>query len=136
MIDKRIAAALVIAAALLSVSAFAQNQNPTDQATIDHAAATVAQIHDGMLNPPTFVLDRVFIAKLTKRGRSAHVPSICYEYRSQNTTGGMSAGLSVEDAGSPARTFNADFLCQPKNIERNITKEVAAAAPALYRKDK
>ena len=135
MVNKHIAAALVIAAALLGVPALAQD-TPVDQATIDHAAATVAQIHDGMLNPPTFVLDSVFLTKLTPRGRSAHVPSICYSYRAQNAMGGMSAGLSVEDAGGRVRTFDADFLCQSKKIARDITKEVAAAAPALYRKDK
>jgi hypothetical protein len=132
----------VVAVILMSTAVFAQ-QAPTTQ----HAAATVAHLHDEMLNPPTFVLDGVFVTKPDKRGRV----SVCYEYRSQNVSGGMSAGRAVEwgaDHGKLStyqairedniQGYNAGWVapCKAKNFDHEITTDVAAAAPALYRKDK
>jgi hypothetical protein len=122
------------------------------QPTADHAAEVVARIHDSMLNPPTFVLDEVYVTKANRRGQV----SVCYEYRSQNAQGGMSSGRAVEDGADKGRLstftatggegqsvddmrgYNAGWIapCKAKNFDHEITKDVAAAAPALYRKAK
>jgi len=124
---------------LVTVAALAE------QPVTDHAAATVANLHDSMLNPPTFVLDAVYVTKPDKHGNV----SVCYEYRSQNVSGGMSAGRAVEDHKGELSTYqvtrtddvpgyNAGWVapCKSKNIDRDITKAVASAAPALYKKER
>src|SRR5882762_1871588 len=87
----------LIAAAMLT-SAFAKE--PTlDLATLDsatmtqHAAQVVANLHDDMLDPASFVLDAVYVTKPNRRGSV----SVCYEYRSHNRMGGYTAGRAVED---------------------------------------
>lgn len=121
------------------------------ESEVQHAASTVAHLHDEMLNPPTFVLDAVYVTKPDKR---AHAVSYCYEYRSQNQMGGISEGRAVEDGSDKGRLstfvvtereglygvpgYNAGWFapCKPKNIDHEITKEVAAIAPTLYKKDR
>jgi hypothetical protein len=129
---------------LLSVSAFASDS----QTPAQHAAATVAHLHDTMLDPASFVLDRVFITKANRRGNV----SVCYAFRSHNRMGGYSAGRAVEDGDDHNRlsiytTDNGAGLfpgydvgwvapCKDKNIDREITAGVAALAPALYEKSR
>ena len=141
---KRTLCLLALAAAMLASPASAQED------LTQHAAVTVAHLHDAMLNPSSFVLDGVFTTKPDKRGHT----SICYQYRSQNALGGMSVGLAVEDGGDKGRLstftvtgsdgeraddmrgYNAGWVapCKGKNMDREITNDVVSAAPALYRK--
>ena len=87
---KRIAHALII---LISVTgAMPTPAIAQEAASIQHAAATVAHLHDEMLSPSSFVLEGVFVTKPDRRGNV----SVCYEYRSQNVSGVMSAGRAVE----------------------------------------
>ena len=112
-----------------------------------HAAVTVARLHDTMLDPQSFVLDGVFITKPDKKGNVSY----CYAYRSHNTMGGYSEGRAVEWSIDRGRlsTYTAPkgdgFLgydvgwiapCKQKNIDRDITAEVAPLAMALYRKER
>jgi len=129
---------------LIALFAFALPPSPDAQ----HAAATVAHLHDTMLDPASFVLDGVFLTKPSKRGNV----SVCYAFRSHNTTGGYTAGRAVEDgddhnhlsvytqdngAGSYAGYDVGWFApCKGKNIDREITAEVAPLATALYRKER
>ncbi len=132
---------IILAVFALSSVAWGQDN------TVKQAAETVARLHDSMLNPPTFVLDGVYLSKPDRKGH----PSLCYEYRSQNASGGMSAGRAavygwdtkrlntfVVERGDDVQGYNAGWVspCKAKNIDREITKDVAAIAPALYRKDK
>ena len=118
-------------------------QTPTQR-----AAATVAHLHDTMLDPASFVLDRVFMTKANKRGKL----SVCYAFRSHNRMGGYSEGRAVEDGDDHDRlsvytTDNGAGLfpgydvgwvapCKDKNIDREITAEVSALAPTLYKKSR
>src|SRR4051794_3207413 len=85
---------------LLSSTAFAQAppraidiQKMSDAEIRQHAAETVAHLHDTMLDPASFVLDGAYVTKPNKRGRV----SICYAFRSHNTMGGYSEARAVED---------------------------------------
>ena len=111
-----------------------------------HAAAVAARLHDSMLDPASFVLDGVFITKPNKRGNV----SVCYTFRSHNTMGGYSAGRAVEDGDDHNRLsvythdngagkypgYDVGWVapCKDKNLDREITAEVLALAPPLYRK--
>jgi hypothetical protein len=138
---RRIAQALII---LISVTGAAIAQ---EAASIQHAAATVAHLHDEMLNPASFALDGVFVTKPDRRGNV----SVCYEYRSQNASGVMAAGRAVESGADHGKLsiyqaaraddiqgYNAGWVspCKAKNFDREITQDVAAAAPALYTKSR
>jgi hypothetical protein len=98
-----------------------------------------------MLDPASFVLDGVSIAKVNRRG---HV-SVCYAFRSHNAMGGYAEGRAVEDGddhnrlstysvpndeGFPGYDSGWVAPCKAKNIDREITAEVAVLAPALYKK--
>jgi len=128
---------------------FAQNadiQTMDDAALKQHAAETVAHLHDTMLDPASFVLDGAFVTKTDKKGKR----SVCYEFRSHNKMGGYSEGRAVEDGaddnrlsvyseGNGAGGFQGYDVgwfapCKSKNIAHDITAEVAALAPAQYRK--
>lgn len=112
-----------------------------------HAAATVARIHDTMLDPASFVLDGAFVTKPDKKGNVSY----CYAYRSHNKMGGYSEGRAVEWSldkgrlstystpegdGFPGYDIGWVAPCKQKNIDRDITAEVAPLAAALYRKEK
>ena len=114
-------------------------------AVSQHAAQTVANLHDGMLDPASFVLDSVWMTKLNKRGNV----SLCYTYRSHNRMGGYSEGVAVEDGddsnhlstftvGESGHTqgFDTGWVapCKAKNLDRELTADVVAIAPTLYRK--
>lgn len=43
---------------LVSIICWGQDERPT----AEHVARTVARLHDEMLNPPTFVLDAVYLS--------------------------------------------------------------------------
>ena len=77
--------------------------------------------------------------------------SPCFEYRSHNAMGGYGEGRAVEDGSDHNRlsTFQAPdenghfpgynmgwgAQCKEKNIERDITSDVKAAAPErMYQK--
>jgi hypothetical protein len=77
---------------------------------IQHAAVTVAGLHDSMLDPASFVLDGVYITKphdirqrknggWSKGPVIAHYVSLCYTYRSHNRMGGYGEGTFFEDGG-------------------------------------
>jgi hypothetical protein len=132
----------LFALTLLVMSASAQ----TDDA-VAHAAATVAHIHDTMLDPASFVLDGAFVTKPDKHGNVSY----CYEFRSHNRMSGYSEGRAVEDGSDHGRLSiltpadDGAFLgydtgwvapCKSKNIAKDITQAVAAAAPALYQKSR
>lgn len=112
-----------------------------------HAAATVARLHDTMLDPESFVLDGAFVTKPNKKGNVSY----CYAYRSHNKMGGYSEGRAVEwsldkgrlstytttsGVGFPGYDVGWTAPCKPKNIDRDITVEVIALATALYRKER
>jgi len=113
-----------------------------------HAAATVAHIHDTMLDPNSFVLDGVYLTKPSKRGNV----TVCYTFRSQNKMGGYTAGRAAEDgddhnhlsvytvdngAGKyPGYDVGWIAPCKDKNIDREITADVLPLAKALYRKER
>ncbi|SFS07626.1 hypothetical protein SAMN05421771_1365 [Granulicella pectinivorans] len=114
---------------------------------IHRVAANAARLHDTMLDPASFVLDAVYLTKPSKRGNV----SVCYEYRSHNTMGGYSAGRAVEDGDDHNRLstytaaesgrypgYNVGWVapCKSKNLDREITADVAPLAVALYRKER
>ena len=124
-----------------------QPTTAADDAQVQHAAATVAHLHDTMLDPASFVLDGVYVTKPGKKGRVSY----CYAYRSHNQMGGYSAGRAAEDAldGGRLSTYQSDSdgdfpgynigwvaPCKAKNVAVDITKAVSDAAPALYRKER
>lgn len=111
-----------------------------------HAAATVAHLHDSMLDPASFVLDGVFLTKPSKRGNV----SMCYAFRSHNAMGGYAAGRAVEDGDDHNRLsvytegdgagrypgYDVGWFapCKSKNIDREMTAEVLPLSLPLYRK--
>jgi hypothetical protein len=133
---------LVVLVPLLAVA-----QSGSDE-TVKHVAQTVAHLHDSMLDPASFVLDAAYATKPNKRG----AVSYCYEFRSHNKMGGYSEGRAVEDGNDhlqlsvydhPSDTgswlgYDTGWVapCKQKNLEREITDQVAALAPSLYRKSK
>ena len=135
---------LLVFTVLAVLTGAASAQDPAAQ----HAAATVAHLHDSMLDPASFVLDGVFITKANKRGNV----STCYVFRSHNTLGGYASGRAVEDGDDHNRLsvlnhddgagkyqgYDVGWIapCKDKNIDREITADVAALAPSLYRKVK
>ena len=140
-----------IAVLVLLVSTGWAEQN-TDIQTLDnagllqHAAVTVAYLHDSMLDPASFVLDSVLITKPDKKGKI----SICYAFRSHNKMGGYSEGRAVEwgvdhnklsvfsvDNGAgkyPGYDVGWMAPCKDKSIDREITASVSGIAPNLYKK--
>lgn len=132
---------------LVAATAAAQTENP-----VAHAAQIVAQIHDQMLDPASFALDGVYITKpvgrWADRDRKGQ-PTYCYTFRSHNTMGGYSQGAAYEnpldrgkldfvslDGDGEALGYNTGWVapCKSKNIDRDITADVEAVAPALYQK--
>ena len=117
-----------------------------DAALKQHAAETVAHLHDTMLDPASFLLDGAYVTKPDKKGQR----SICYAFRSHNTMGGYSEARAVEDGADRNRLsiyredngagrfpgYDVGWVapCKDKSLEREITAEVAALAPTLYRK--
>ena len=92
----KIAALLLV---LMPVVALAKNKTPDinlttmDAKTLtDHAATTVAGLHDSMLDPASFVLDGVYVSKPNRKGAI----SLCYVFRSHNTMGGYAEGRATE----------------------------------------
>jgi hypothetical protein len=135
---------------LVFVSAWtvgAAPQSPGDDA-VQHAAKTVAHLHDTMLDPASFVLDAAFITKPNKHGEVSY----CYAFRSHNRAGGFTDARATEDANDHLRlsTYTQDdgygkfqgydvgFIapCKAKNIDREITGEVIAVASMLHQKSK
>jgi hypothetical protein len=94
------------------------------------------------------VLDEAYTTKPDKKGAISY----CYAFRSHNTMGGYAAGRAVEWAADKGRLsvitpdrdtgsffgYDAGWVspCKTKNIDRDITADVAALAPSLYRKAK
>ena len=139
--------------ALIPVGAAAQAPTP-----VEHAAVIVAQLHDTMLDPTSFVLDGVYVTKplktLVKTGWPKTTfemrPTYCYAFRSRNHMGGYSEGRAAEDPMDHGKLSimqpdtNTDGFagydtcwgapCKAKNIDRDITADVAAIAPSLYKK--
>jgi hypothetical protein len=123
-------------------------QKMSDAEIRQHAAETVAHLHDKMLDPASFVLDGAYVTKPNKRGRT----SICYAFRSHNTMGGYSEARAVEDGDDKNKlsVINRDdgygkfqgydvgwvSPCKGKNIDREITEDVARLASSLYKKSK
>jgi len=115
---------------------------------VQHAAETVAKLHDSMLDPASFVLDSAFVTKPDKHGNVSY----CYAFRSHNRMGGYSDGRALEDGGDHGRlsVYNQDneagrfqryhvgwvAPCKGKNLDRDLTDEAAGLAKTLYRKDK
>jgi hypothetical protein len=126
-------------------------QSADDQA-IQHAAATVASLHDSMLDPASFVLDGAYVTKPIHRSADKEhkdKPTYCYAYRSHNTMGGYTEGRAYEDPldhgrlqvvhASPDGAFmgyDTGWIapCKAKNIDRDITPSVAQLAATMYKK--
>lgn len=133
---------------LAFVASLAFAQSPGTDEPVRHSAATVAHIHDSMLDPASFVLDGAYVTKPNKRGNV----SFCYAFRSHNAMGGYAEGRAVEDGDDHNRLsiYNHDdeygkfqgydvgwiAPCKEKNIDRDITGEVSPLATALYRKSR
>jgi len=123
-------------------------QKMNDAEIKQHAAETVAKLHDTMLDPASFVLDGVYVTKPNKRSKV----SLCYAFRSHNAMGGYAEGRAVEDGDDKNRLnllkqddgrgkfqgYDVGWIapCKDKNIDREITADVARLAPALYAKSK
>jgi hypothetical protein len=136
------------ALAFLALASGAASQSPGADPAVQHAAQTVAHLHDTMLDPASFVLDAAFITKPNKRGEVSY----CYEFRSHNKMGGYSEGRAVEDGGDHLRLsvltlddgygkyqgYDVGWVapCKSKNVDRIMTEDVAALATPLYRKTK
>lgn len=137
----------------LLVFAFAALASAQVQAPgIQHAAEIVAQIHDALLDPASFVLDGVYVTKPIHRFADKEhkdQSTYCYAFRSHNMMGGYAEGRAYEDPLDHGKLVTVQpgtdgvFLgydtgwvapCKAKNIDRDITAEVAAIAPALYKK--
>jgi len=145
----RISVLALVVLASLAVSA----QSAGDE-TLNHAAQTVAHLHDSMLDPASFVLDGVYVTKVTRPDNKHHIGQAvyCYAFRSHNTMGAYSADRASEDPGFESgrlqivqadtngdfRGYDTSFFgyapCKAKNVDRDITADVAAIAPALYKK--
>lgn len=126
----------------------------TQSPTVQHAAEVVAHLHDTMLDPASFVLDGVYTTKVTRPPNKHNIGQAvyCFAFRSHNTMGGYSAERATEDPGLDhgrlqivQSDINGDFRgydmglfgyapCKAKNIDRDITADVAAIAPTLYKK--
>jgi hypothetical protein len=163
----RIMMLILAFAALIPFAVSAQSTN--EQNLIQHAAETVAALHDSMLDPASFVLDGVYVTKphdirQRKNGGWSKGPvigsyvSVCYVYRSHNRMGGYGEGSFFEDGGDykknpllttvldpsakippyngGVRTAMGAEDCDPKRIDRDISRAVADVAPALYRKSR
>ena len=123
-------------------------QKMNDADIKQHAAETVARLHDTMLDPASFVLDGVYVTKPNKHGKV----SICYAFRSHNKMGGYAEGRAVEDGDDKNKLsmlsldngygrfqgYDAGWVapCKDKNIEREITGDVSKLALPLYKKSK
>ena len=130
----------------LLLTAPVQAVAPTPTPEAQHAATIVAHLHDTMLDPASFVLDGVFVTKPDKKG----AVSYCYAYRSHNKMGGYSERRAVEweadkgrlseytETGHAFPGYDVGWIapCKTKNLDREITADVAALAPALYKKSK
>jgi len=134
---------------ILAFATVTTAQAPTTEIT--HAAEVVAHIHDTMLDPPSFVLDAVYVTKPNRVGDKEHKgrPTFCYAFRSHNAMGGYSQGAAYEDpvlhgqltfvsldGDGDALGYNEGWVapCKAKNLDRDITADVLAIAPALYKK--
>jgi hypothetical protein len=142
----------IICVVLLWAAPAAFAQDPETE----RAAATVARLHDTALDPASFVLDGVYVTKVTRPPNKHNIGQAvyCYAYRAHNTMGGYSAARATEDPGLEHGRLqiiqadrNGDFPgydtglfgyapCKTKNIDRDITADVAALAPSLYKKTK
>ena len=141
---------LALTAALLTAVGSPAQDNTT---VVQHAAEAVAHLHDTMLDPASFVLEGVYFTKPMRIADKAHkgLGTYCYAFRSHNTMGGYSEGRAYEDPVMHGKLtlvnadtdgnfmgYDAGFVspCRTKNIDREITKDVAALAPSLYTKTK
>ena len=115
------------------------------ESAVQHAAASVAHLHDSMLDPASFALDAALVSKPDKHG----AVSFCYAFRSHNAMGGYAEGRAIEKGGehltivplSSGGTWIAYDVgwgapCKAKNIDRDITADVNLLAPTLYKKTK
>lgn len=160
---------IVLLATLVSLTGATYAQSPSPEASpeVQHAATTVAGLHDGMLDPASFVLDGVYITKPIKNKRFHGAFYYCYAFRSHNRMGGYSDSRAAEEAlpagadasampwgtkgevgkveiynestnssGFPGYDIGWGAPCTTKNIVQDITKDVAALAPSLYKKTK
>lgn len=147
MHDLKRLAIIVLVLATASVAQKTDLRTMDSVTLVQHAAATTAHLHDDALDPASFVLDGVFVTKPDRKGNI----SVCYEYRAHNKMGGYSAGRAVDwgadkgrlsiypvDSSDRVSGYNAGFIapCKLKNIDREITKNVAALAPSLYKKER
>jgi len=119
-----------------SVSAQTPAQAPDP---IQHAAQTVAHLHDTALSPSSFVLEGVYLTK-PSNGKVNY----CYAFSSKDKSGdsletraaehGPKNTLSVfTETNGAGKYFGYDdglkAPCTDKNIARDITSEVHALAP-------
>ena len=132
--------------ALIVLAALAVSAQSVSDETAKHAAQTAAHLHDSMLDPASFVLDGAYVTKPNKKGQVSY----CYTFRSHNRMGGYSDGKAVEDGSDKGRLSVYDHPadtggwtgydtgwvapCKAKNIDRDITADVSALAPSLYKK--
>lgn len=146
---------------LAAFAAIAQAAD-TDDDPVHHAAKTVAHLHDSMLNPAAFELDAVYVTKPheireEKKGLwgKGHVigtyVNFCYVYTTHNRMGGSSESRAIEDGSDNNRLSivtddgSGKFVgydagetapCKAEEIDREITKDVAALAATLYQESK
>jgi hypothetical protein len=81
---------LIVLLALFAPLLSAQT-TPTDPA-VEHAAVTVAHVHDTMLDPASLVLDGAYVTLPNRIADKEHknLPTYCYAFRSHNAMGGYS----------------------------------------------
>jgi hypothetical protein len=148
VVERKIVKHLILILALFGPSLSAQTAS-VDPA-VQHAAATVAHLHDTMLDPGSFVLDGAYVTLPNRIADKEHknLPTYCYAFRSHNAMGGYSEGRAYEDPIDHGKLVvvsadaNGNFggydsgwvaPCKAKHIDRDITTRVAAAALPLYR---
>ena len=151
VLDGRLWLRWLFTLSLLLVVVSVPAQTPASPA--EHAAAIVAHLHDTMLDPTSFVLDGVYVTKPNRMGDKEHKgqSTYCYAFRSHNTMGGYAEGRAYEDPLDHGNlvlvqpSMDGAFMgydtgwvapCKAKNIDRDITADVAAIAPALYKKSR
>jgi hypothetical protein len=143
---------ILVVAALLPFSALAQSANYDN--SIQHAADTVATLHDSMLDPASFVLDGAYVTKPVHRFADKEhkdKPTYCYVFRSHNAMGGYTEGRAYEDPLDHGRlqviqqSADGAFMgydtgwaapCKSKNIDRDITAQVAQLAATKYKRSR
>jgi hypothetical protein len=146
---------LILLATFSLVNLSAAAQSTDTENPVQHAAETVARIHDSMLEPALFELEAVYLTKPHEIREHKKVVAtyvnFCYVYSTHNRIGGYSESRAVEDGSDnnrlsiltdngrgkfPGYDVGENAPCKATDIDREITADVALFAVPLYQKSK